>query len=479
MGTLPHMGSRSVTRLRARLWRLAEALIDFRFDGPDQVWAWQLDLLNLQRDIQAEISALKARGATKAEKNMPQALRLLSRHLGDAFAWILLAGDRQTILALHNNSPVPISPVETETDVGMLAMVEQLMMGGWGFGLLHDVTTWLRVGDVTFISTKQSDRHPRTVELKTSVTDRNEDGTTAYQVTVVEPWDSSLGDRSDPKWQPNFDQASSDDNPSSASDSSQNPAPKRRPDRRLQRQSERMSDALARVLAKEGITELPDKSRLVSVRASLGESRWREVKAMIAKARQVGYAHVVFDSAVMYVAVYDRSGLDEGAFDTGELLDGVNSSGIAEGECLGPPSLVVRSLPPVGSSGVSVSLPFYLLSAPKSWIKDMIYGRLALTSIHNPGRYAAMAAGNGDYSLRHEPASNGPGDFLLDVPAQVDGQSLTISIPGIGRYITEMVEAFRGVEDFIAHLPPMAQAAKEHLPAAWAEGAATEADLAP
>src|SRR5665811_668583 len=97
-----------------RLEKLTRTLIGRGFDGADDLWKLQTDLLDLQRDIQSHISDLKLSSRTNNEArgvlNEARQLRFTARRFGDAIAWIMLGLDRQVILPLARNEPVPVPP---------------------------------------------------------------------------------------------------------------------------------------------------------------------------------------------------------------------------------------------------------------------------------------------------------------------------------------------------------------------------------
>jgi hypothetical protein len=146
------------------------------------------------------------------------------------------------------------------------------------------------------------------------------------------------------------------------------------------------------------------------------------------------------------------------------LDEALIASGIVGGECLGPSTLIINAVPSSPRHDAPVNTPFYLLDAPKLWIKDMLYGRLALVSIHNPGRFVFEAAKDNKYDLRFLEAATGPGDYYLAVPKEIHGEPVSISIPGIQQYIQQVVTDLRGVKDFIAYLPALLRAS-DQIPA--------------
>lgn len=155
-----------------RLEKLTSALLGCRLTSPEALWQFQLDLLRLQRDIQSAINDYK--GQVK-RKHAPieiltelRAYRWYARRLGDAFAWVVLGGDKQILEPLSRNSRVAVAARESHGSRGMIAMAGYLAGQGWGFPVIHDITDVLRIGDITFVRVNgDSEREYRTVEVKT------------------------------------------------------------------------------------------------------------------------------------------------------------------------------------------------------------------------------------------------------------------------------------------------------------------------
>jgi hypothetical protein len=185
---------------------------------------------------------------------------------------------------------------------------------------------------------------------------------------------------------------------------------------------------------------------------STGRTIWPEIKVAIRKARRDGYADVITDDTAMFAVFYDPHGLKEDSFRNSEMLARLQMSGILKGTSVGPPQLLVGAIPPSPREHGLIT-PYFLLGMPKSWIKDMLYGRLAIATMYNPGRFAAEAVRAG-FDLRHEPSKDGPGDYRLYAPAVTDNDNDEVSMvyPGMGRYMNESVLEMRGVAGFLAVL---------------------------
>jgi hypothetical protein len=155
-----------------RLEKLTSALLGRRLASPEALWQFQLDLLHLQRNIQSAINdykiQVKRRQAPIEILTELRAYRWYARRLGDAFAWVVLGGDKKILEPLSRNSRVTVAARESHGSRGMIAIAGYLAGQGWGFPVIHDITDVLRIGDITFVRVNEdSEREYKTVEVKT------------------------------------------------------------------------------------------------------------------------------------------------------------------------------------------------------------------------------------------------------------------------------------------------------------------------
>ena len=109
----------------------------------------------------------------------------VSCRFGDALAWVLLRQDENVLHSLSDNVPHGTVPRGVGLD-GMLYAAQLLSNEGAGFPIIHDMTSALRIGDLTFV-------HPEhgtlTVEVKTHIIGHDESaGTTQYHIETVGPY---------------------------------------------------------------------------------------------------------------------------------------------------------------------------------------------------------------------------------------------------------------------------------------------------
>ncbi len=255
---------------RRRLERLAHRLIRKKFTDAQGLWDFQLELLELQRQIQRAITATKKAARTDKSKRGDldelRVIRWLARRLGDAFAWVLLGLDRQVIHALGEGAGVPVTSEEGHGDIGVKGIAIHLSSEGWGFPLIHDVTDCLRIGDITFIKpSEELSRELRTVEVKTRLLsetepDEEREGMSRYEVTLLapEPLDPPVA-----AVKPTTEAPIADAGGGSNEVAAQ--LKPRRPDRREKQQLRRMSKALTRRSAENGeVVTIPGETPMVS-----------------------------------------------------------------------------------------------------------------------------------------------------------------------------------------------------------------------
>ncbi len=278
---------------RRRLERLAHRLIRNKFTDAQGLWDFQLELLELQRQIQQAITATKKAARTDKSKrgdlDQLRVIRWLARRLGDAFAWVMLGLDRKVIHALGEGARVPVTSEEGHGDIGVKGIAIHLWNAGWGFPLIHDVTDCLRIGDITFIKpSEELSRELRTVEVKTRLLsetepDEEREGMSRYEVTLLapQPLDPPVAAVKATTEAPIAD-AGGGSNEVAAQ------RKPRRPDRREKQQLRRMSKALTRHSAENGeVVTIPGETPMVSFMfESEVDSHWKTLRTVVRAARR-------------------------------------------------------------------------------------------------------------------------------------------------------------------------------------------------
>jgi hypothetical protein len=369
--------------------KLTSALLGRRLASPEALWQFQLDLLHLQRNIQSAINdyknQVKRRQAPIEILTELRAYRWYARRLGDAFAWVVLGGDKQILEPLSRNSRTTIATRESHGSRGMLAAAGHLAGQGWGFPLIHDITDVLRIGDITFVRVHgDSEREYKTVEVKTRAEfkGRLEAGNRAeymYHMRVLSA--APQGDRP-------IDSTNQEDVEFDALI----PPPARPVGRRIERQAKRMSTALLHQTAKldELIKEDGETPALwAGVKAPV-TTHWRSLQRVVRKARRNGYGSECVDDTFLYVAIYSAEGLspESGNYSSQLQKDLLNPALLIEDDSKRGNVLSIAHIPTGEQAGAQLFRPFYLYPIPRSAIFDMLHGRMIILVMFNESKLA-------------------------------------------------------------------------------------------
>lgn len=436
-----HTAATDIDELLDRLERLVVRFLARRMRSPRSLWRLQLDLLRLQRDLQATITAAKGERSTTDRKRLSESRQALwhARRFGDALAWILFGNERRQIDPLSHNAKVPVLP--DGHAAGGLTGAAEALSARLGFPLIHDITDVLRVGDITFF--RRGER-PKTVEVKTSVVSSRTVGRQTrveYKVTAIWP----AGGSPPPTVH-------------------QRPVRQQQPvNARVGRQLARMTRAVALQDAPVGVATEVDGRPTLILESKRGDaarsSHWPLLRRMIRRARRTGYASAVADRTVMYAAFYSTTGLDSPE----QLMGKVPSDLIASGIFLDDPSrnaLFVLGMPDPTQPGPDRYLPYYLYPMPRRWVVDILRGRLVVFALLNPGRVGEALATIG---VRTE---LGEGRSYLRALAEVDagGGRFLVEMP-LDDNITEMVMEARPLADVVDVAEALIEGMREQLPA--------------
>jgi hypothetical protein len=165
--------ARRIGAIQRRIEQLAPRaqMVDLLAEGLHAFIGFQDDLARLQAEIQRDIGALK-KTVRKDKQAVPpleylRRLRWYARCLGDALAWEVLLFDRKAIAALMSGTRPPIAEI-TPNHQAVITMAGHLLSQQFGIPIVHDITNWLRIGDITFMQPKKEGTSWRfhTVETK-------------------------------------------------------------------------------------------------------------------------------------------------------------------------------------------------------------------------------------------------------------------------------------------------------------------------
>ena len=430
-----------------RIEKLALWFLGHRFESPQDLWQYQLNLLSLQRDIQASINDYK--GRARREKSVMKALTNLracrwhARRLGDAFAWVMFDGNTKTIEPLSRNVRTVV-PRDSHGSRGMILVASNLASQGWGFPLIHDITDCLRIGDVTFIRIREgSERSYNTVEIKTAaqLKRRLEAQNLAeyeYRIQVISaaPFnDVQVGSAT----------------LESAEFESVVSLPMRPVSRHTGRQLKRMSTALLHQTADPNVLIAQD-GEIPALWAAVNTpvtQHWKSLQRVVHKARRSGYGSECVDGTFLYVAIYSPEGLSPESMDYSSRLqaDLSNPALVIEDDS-GLNVLSIALIPPFEQTGPHLFRPFYLYPIPRSSIGDIIHGRMIIFVCTNEGRLVESLKESG-FSVDFNPkGKKSPLIAACSVTAE-NGSEYYIQSPDLRHYLDEIIYEFRGRDSIV------------------------------
>ena len=448
-------------RFLRRLERLARQLKGGQWASGQDLWDWQVALLDLQREIQGGITSLKGTGRNADQQALLDWLKDIrwhARRLGDAFAWVVLGLEMRVLHSLAENDRVPVS-VEDHGSRGMTMIAAHLADEGWGFPVLHDVTDCLRIGDITFVDVTTKPRTFRTVEVKTRVTGERptSDGKTEYTYQVQAILHFSPGEV------PSVDDSSKPEELTLKA--TQGPPQIARGPSRLDRQMRRMSTAIAKQNAIPGeVTDIPGQDPLLTTDIKIRTSaHWKELRRVIRKARTYGYASEPIDGALIYLALYRKEGLTAESINEGLTAESVKGIPFAEEiERSGifdratdrfPNSLVVHGVPPnEDRGGIRYFLPHFLYSIPHRAISDLLHHRLAIIVLSNPGKLVdAIEAVGLKVSNRSGVPDLEPGSIVATHRFEdASGGTWHVELHNLNWHIFELIYEFKSIQHLVA-----------------------------
>ncbi|MEA2574615.1 MAG: hypothetical protein QOH93_1913 [Chloroflexia bacterium] len=479
------------------LEQLFQTLIKEDDASVEKLWRIERELITLQLQFESSLASGRASQKNKAtkikhlaqarENDWKAAIRLLqheqkqvktdmlfyayalnlSRALGDALAWLCFDMNEQLMAPLAQNQSARVLP-DGKSLKGMLAVAEALANKGVGFPLLHDATRILRIGDITFV---QGDKEPLTVEVKTHSATPTERGitydTTVATVGYLDKW-QSLGFP--------VDVSLSAETQGDPQDSVA-PAKVRRirASSRFSRQMHRMALAFeGQSIERTKLVKIGDPldQEIIMVREDLGEEDYHRLAmyALLAEAKQKGYASITVDGAFLYVAMYSDS-FGNGPwwenftsiFNPQTRKDLNSNSILYEDETL--------NLLYYGSSWSLMSVteapmvrPFFIYRLDNELLIDMLYGRLGCYVFVNVGRLVEVLRDRGfDARLRHSSRSTGL-PLEVETTVSLDSESFIINLGSLHDLGWKIIYDYLSLDAFVKLVCTMSDGMKELLP---------------
>jgi hypothetical protein len=435
-----------------RLEKMVRLLIGEEYNDGQDLWNLQLDLLQLQHDIQREISRVKKRRVKDQQFRQDiSALRWArqeARRFGDAIAWLYLNVDRKLIYPLARNSRVAAA-ADTHGERAAIELAQALSNDGWGFPLLHDITDCLRIGDITFIRADGI----QTVEAKTQVIDEklDENGeiVTQYKVSLISA--SPL-----PTTQRAREVAPDQNDDGRPSRYLTDPPP------RVVRQIQRMNEARAHQDAESNRIVEHVGSRFISLNSTIpyGDNN-DALKRIVEKAYATGYGSEAVEDTFLYIAIYSADDLTSEAVRDERILHSVQESGIFH-QNIPRNSLIVNTIPAGERSGAQLYMPYHLLPLPLANIIDILRNRLLILILTNGGKIIAALEGAG-FSIKDDPKRRKEFSFVATSrlePEDADGAISNIELHNLDMHVREMICEFGSTRNLVEVAVNMRNAAR-------------------
>lgn len=448
--------ARRVAAFQGRIERLGRRahMVDLLAEGLDAFIGFQDDLARLQAEIQRDIGELK-KTVRKEKQAIPalewlRRLRWYSRCLGDALALEVLLFDRKTIAALMTGTRQPIAEI-TISHQAVVSMAGYLLGRQFGIPIIHDITNWLRVGDITFIQPKKMGESWgfQTVELKSSVNESEtlDDGVIQAKVTVNmysnEPMD--LLKRIEKKPKPDASASTLPEKHSASAPAKQ--------DRRLKKQFQRLDKMIAhRDMEDNAITTVDGIPNILFRLPHEDTHHWADLRRAIRNARRDGCAFFSIDHFIGYTIFYRREGVTEEHISKFRepMVERVQDDLLAHG---GGGFLLVRELPTKEEYDVEgfPFMRFFSYKIPQNAIADLLRNRLLMVAVVNYGLLDAALAERGFNvtGMNGEPRDDAY-PYSCDV-AWPTGETFRLGMPSsqVSREVERALYEFLGLDDVV------------------------------
>jgi hypothetical protein len=368
--------------------------------------------------------------------------------------------DRKTIAALNSGEKPPVAQ-PGHSDAAVFAMAAHLLGSHYGIPIVHDITNWLRVGDITFlrwVSDESNEWFFRTVEVKSSLANSVTDADGSVSATVMVDLYSN-----EPLALPEVDRKAS---PETGGLTSRLPNTAERPtreDRRIRGQFVRLDNmVLRRDLATDAVTIVEGMANVVLMVDHSPTHRWADLRRAIRDARRHGYSFFDIDGFIGYGLAYNESGVSVDDLLKPQIRNDVRDRLLGGGAAMrGQGSLIVQQIPLLerhDAQGAPV-MRFFNYSIPKRAKADLIRNRLLITAVVNMGRLTPALVERG---LGVEPADSDLAGRGYPYTANLvwpDGQTDCLGIPttAVSGHVKVAVNEFLGLAYVADHVASVTQ----------------------
>ena len=334
-----------------------------------------------------------------------------------------------------------------------------LLSQTFGIPIIHDITNWLRIGDITFMTPGQEPDEQenawrfQTVELKTSI-DESEierDGVIHAKVTVNMYCNEQMN-------LPQPDESLVDIEIDTAKPKQEAPSPPRRQDRRLDRQFKRLDEMVKRRDMDENSVTAIDGIPNIVVRVPHEDTHhWADLRAAIRQARRDGFAFFSIDNYVGYTVWYRKDGVTE---------EHMNSFGLQYAELVrehlmssdpaGNGFLMVREIPMNEEYDIEAFpiMRFFSYKIPKNAIQDFLHHRLMMAAAVNWGRVDGALIDEG-FTV---PKKGGEGTYSVEI-CWPTGDKFRVQTPTnlVSREVERGLYEFCGLKDVVQKIASVKQ----------------------
>lgn len=453
---------------------LVHRLYDAAKTSLEELWAFQLELVDHQLNLQSRAAQEKSKkasvrsqisetGRNRLEswkthiKTLQSELSViesrieifdyalqLSRRLGDTLAWMLLGADMKLIRPLTDHAPVPAVTKNSGLD-GVIRIAQYWFDQGIGFPVIHDLTQTFRVGDITIVFGKQ---FATTVEIKSQLKNLDKDSAelqiTAFGISEEMEKLFPIHDRE-------FIESrlvSDGEVDSHIQDIG-----------RLQRQLEKISEARIIQKASFGVPfKFKDRNTVnVEMVPSEDSYNWQALRKLAANAKETGFASIAIDDAFLYVAVY-TSDINKACRWTSTLDDILPWDQLKEAQNRLPLCAnVEHNILHIGISSQYLfgeyrpySRPFFLSELPLDVVLDMMWGRLTFITYVNIGKLVeAVNVTDLRASIPNEEERATLIFPVSQVITRPDGYVTELHLGSLREYLTLVTHEFLSLKGFV------------------------------
>ncbi len=434
-------------RILEELLQADETLVVVGENGKPRYLTIQVEIQQLQQRIQRQIRALKAgtRGVS-FDEDLARLRKTMNRakSLGDTFVWMFMGFDGARIGLLSENSQPPVHSEDEIGDMGVIAAAENALASGWGLPVLHDISSVLRIGDLSLITFDGKGQDQiQTFEIKTRYKGMADDGSHILEVSFL-----SVG--TPPPLPPEAVELARKDGDAVSS----NPWRPRRSDARINRQWRRLEKVhVAAKSMNQGPVKLPDGQRTQFMTVEGEAAPWP--KEFFRDLLDTSVASALLDPYTVIFGLRSDSQEDSKAkIENSRLAEHVLSLRHSED----PDEFVYVQTLPLKQTGGSMHPRIYTtLDIPKEIQFEMFAGTAVINVITTFSAVKKAYSARG-FLAEREPVDGGSdwGDFYLLKKLLIDDVEYNLEMHHEGWQLLKSMLELKGVNDAAAMAEDMA-----------------------